>query len=239
MKKSVILSISNLLLLGLSLIGCCRTGDEVWDDTKSCGRHVSRGVRALGGKQGDSRMVVCRDEFVGYDGCTWGSLEGEYIPIPDQECPADVAMADVVAPQPKESPGDPGSTVPGIDSFKDPHTIPGMAGIYRNVHFEYNSNLVKGQENLDIIRDVANNMRKNPKIYVFIEGHCDERGPEAYNLALGSRRSNAVRNALIKEGVNPDNLFTISYGKEKPLVFDHHEEAWSENRRAEFKIYKR
>jgi peptidoglycan-associated lipoprotein len=56
-------------------------------------------------------------------------------------------------------------------------------------------------------------------------------------LALGSRRANSIRNALIKEGVNPDNVFTISYGKERPIAFENNEEGWSLNRRAEFKLY--
>jgi peptidoglycan-associated lipoprotein len=241
MKKTALIYFSNLLVLSVTLLGCCRSSDEVWEDTKSGTRHISRGVRTLCGNHADSRMVRCRDEFIGNETC-WSQVsapESEYIPIPDQKCPQEVAMADVVAPQPKESPGDPGSTVPGIEAFKDPHTVSGMSGIYKNVHFEYNSNLVKGQDNLDIIREIANNMRKNPNTYIFVEGHCDERGPEAYNLALGSRRSNAVRNALIKEGVNPDNIFTISYGKERPVVLEHHEEAWTQNRRAEFKVYQR
>lgn len=70
-----------------------------------------------------------------------------------------------------------------------------------------------------------------------MEGHCDERGPEAYNLALGSRRAHAVRNMLLQQGVHPDQVFTISYGKERPLVMEHHDEGWAQNRRAEFKIY--
>lgn len=82
-------------------------------------------------------------------------------------------------------------------------------------------------------------MRSHPNTYVFVEGHCDERGPEAYNLSLGAKRGNAVRNLLINEGVDPDHIFTISYGKERPLVFEHHEEAWAQNRRAEFKVYNR
>jgi peptidoglycan-associated lipoprotein len=98
---------------------------------------------------------------------------------------------------------------------------------------------VKGDDNLQTLQNVADYMRSQPNLYVFVEGHCDERGPEAFNLALGSRRSNAVRNLLINAGVSPDNVFTISYGKERPLVLEHHEEAWGKNRRAEFKVYKR
>ena len=141
-------------------------------------------------------------------------------------------------PQPKETPGDPGSSIPGIEAFRDPSTNPQLSGVFRNVYFEYNSHLVKG-ENADVVRRVADYMRGHPNTYVFVEGHCDERGPEAFNLSLGARRSNGVRSMLVADGVNPDHIFTISFGKERPLVMDHHEEAWSQNRRAEFKVYER
>jgi peptidoglycan-associated lipoprotein len=56
---------------------------------------------------------------------------------------------------------------------------------------------------------------------------------------LGARRANAIRDMLVNNGVHPDHVFTISYGKERPLILDHHEEAWAQNRRGEFKIYVR
>ena len=90
---------------------------------------------------------------------------------------------------------------------------------------------------MDRIRAIAAYMKRNPGTYLFVEGHCDERGAEAYNLALGAKRSNSVRNLLIKEGVSPDNVFTVSYGKERPADFGHTEDSWAKNRRAEFKIY--
>ncbi|MFI5344134.1 MAG: OmpA family protein, partial [Chlamydiales bacterium] len=110
---------------------------------------------------------------------------------------------------------------------------------FRTIYFEYDSSLVKGQANLQTIHRIADYLRSHPNVYVFIEGHTDERGPQAYNLALGSRRANEVRNLLLSEGVNPNNLFTISYGKERPLIMENHEEGWSKNRRAEFKVYVR
>lgn len=231
------------LTLGTSLTGCNRNTGEVWEDSKSCGRHMSRGLRTMGGKHGDSRAIQCRDEFMpcdeDYAVDNSNSSMSEFVPLSDQPNDDQVAMADYVSQQPRETPGDPGSSIPGISAFQDPATNPAWAAIFRNITFDYNSNLVKGQDNLETVRAVANYMKRNTNIYVFVEGHTDERGPEAYNLALGSRRSNAVRNLLIQEGVNPDNIFTISYGKERPLVQDHTEESWNQNRRAEFKIYQR
>jgi len=67
---------------------------------------------------------------------------------------------------------------------------------------------------------------------VTIEGHCDERGTREYNLALGEKRAQAVKNYLISLGVSSDRVSTISYGKERPSVVGSHEGAWSQNRRS-------
>jgi len=230
-------------LIGLTLMsGCRRTSDDVWEDTKSGTRHISRGIKSFGGKCGDSRAVNDPSEFYCYDeNGNLVPMSGgqDFVPISDQPMGDEVAMADFVARQPSQIPGDPGSNIPGIEAFRDPATIPELAGTFRNVHFDYNSYLVKGDDNAEILRNVSNYMNSHPNTYIFVEGHCDERGAEAFNLALGSRRANAVRNELLSNGVNPDNVFTISYGKERPLVMESHEEAWTKNRRAEFKVYQR
>ena len=67
-----------------------------------------------------------------------------------------------------------------------------------------------------------------------IEGHCDERGSEKYNIALGDRRANAAKEFLLSQGVNADRIDTISYGKERPVCSDHTEDCWQQNRRAHF-----
>lgn len=71
---------------------------------------------------------------------------------------------------------------------------------------------------------------------VKIEGHCDERGSDEYNIALGDRRAKSVKKYLVSLGVAADRLSTISYGKEKPAVQGHDEAAWSKNRRADFVV---
>lgn len=242
MKLTKYFLLLNLFIIALSMTGCRRTGDDVWEDTKTAGRHVGRGMKTLGGKHGDSRMVYSPDDFYAVDNnyaATNPNTNNDFIPLQDQPRGDEMAMADSITQQPRESPGDPGSSIPGIQAFKDPSTIPGLSGIFQNIKFDYNSNLIKGQENMDILRNVADYMQRHSNTYVFVEGHTDERGPEAFNLALGSRRANAVRNALIADGVSPDNIFSISYGKERPAVRESHEEAWTQNRRAEFKIYQR
>lgn len=236
--KTILLFSFILTSLGLTT-SCRRDSNAVWEDTKTAGRHLNRGMRSLGGKNGASRQVGNRNDFYSMDDDqSWGAPPNDYVPLSDDPNAGDLQMNDY-APQPRETPGEPGSSIPGIEAFQDPSTNPRLARIFRNIKFGYNSSLVKGEDNLMAIRDISDYMRQNPNTYVFVEGHCDERGPAAYNLALGSHRSNSVRSILINEGVNPDNVFTISYGNERPLIQGHDEEAWSQNRRAEFKVYQR
>ena len=75
-------------------------------------------------------------------------------------------------------------------------------------------------------------LRANSDLSFTIEGHCDERGTREYNLALGEQRATAVRDYLVIEGIDPDRLRVISYGKEKPAVIGANDMAWSKNRRA-------
>jgi peptidoglycan-associated lipoprotein len=135
-------------------------------------------------------------------------------------------------------PGDPGSRLPNFESFVDPSTDPELSRAFQNISFGFDRSQVKGDHNIGKVRTAANYLKAHPELYVFVEGHCDKRGAEAYNLALGARRANIVRNMLVAEGVNPDHVFTISLGKERLLVLEDHEEAHAKNRRAEFKIYR-
>lgn len=243
-----------ILCLGavFTLASCRRTSCDVWDDTKSASRHVGRGLRALGGKHGHSRQIHCREAFQGLEETSCEENlnfeDGDYQIEEEPHTENFILLQDQVNSSnafnqggrpPRESPGDPGSQVPGIQSFRDPHTLPHLAGVFQTLYFEYDSSLIKGGDNFRALQSMTDYLRRHPRLYVFIEGHTDERGPQAYNLALGSRRSNAVRNILISEGISPDQLFTISYGKERPVVLEHHEESWAKNRRVEFKIYER
>jgi peptidoglycan-associated lipoprotein len=77
-------------------------------------------------------------------------------------------------------------------------------------------------------------MKAYPEAAVVIEGHCDERGTVEYNLALGDKRAKAAKDYLVSLGVEAGQIFTISYGKERPVDSGHNEDAWAKNRRAEF-----
>ena len=78
----------------------------------------------------------------------------------------------------------------------------------------------------------ANWLKSTPGFQIIVEGHCDERGTREYNLALGERRANSVKEFLVSLGVEPGRITTISYGKERPSAEGSTSEAWSENRRA-------
>ncbi len=236
MNCSRLLSWISCIFITTALTSCaCRSDGDMWDNTKTAGRYFGKGFGALTGNCEPSRQVCSREDFCCYedDDAYW-----QFVPLEDDSPEGTMGMNQVEFPQPREMPGDPGSRLPSIDAFLDPSLDPKLASTFQNILFAYDSSQVKSDENLKRIHGIAGYMRANPSVYLTVEGHCDERGPEAYNLALGSRRANTVRNMLISEGVDKDHVFTISYGKERLLVFDKHEEGHAKNRRAEFKVYK-
>jgi peptidoglycan-associated lipoprotein len=104
-----------------------------------------------------------------------------------------------------------------------------------DVLFDYNS-FTLTDDAKRLLEQKAQWMAQHPDVTVQLEGHCDERGTVAYNLALGERRANAVWQYMTALGVGADRITTISYGEEFPLDPRHDEEAWARNRRAHFAI---
>ncbi len=101
------------------------------------------------------------------------------------------------------------------------------------VYFDYNSFALR-QDALAALDRNAGKLRQYPNTVVQIEGHCDDRGTQEYNLALGEKRALATREHLIKLGIPGDRIITISYGEEMPAVQGSNESAWAQNRRCEF-----
>jgi peptidoglycan-associated lipoprotein len=99
------------------------------------------------------------------------------------------------------------------------------------IHFDTDSYSLNGEATA-ILAKQAQWLQANSGVKVTIEGHCDERGTREYNLALGDRRANSVKNYLVTNGVSAAQLSTISYGKEKPVATGSDEGSWAENRRA-------
>lgn len=101
----------------------------------------------------------------------------------------------------------------------------------RSVYFDLNSADIKGDYD-PALRAHARYLADHPNARVRIEGNADERGTREYNLALGSRRANSVREYLVQRGVQPSRISTVSYGKEKPIDAGANEEAYQRNRNA-------
>ena len=108
------------------------------------------------------------------------------------------------------------------------------AGLLKNriIYFDFDSSEIRG-EYASQISAHAKYLASNASIRVRIEGNTDERGSREYNIGLGERRAQAVRRALMLQGVAESQITTVSYGEERPAVTGHTEEAWSRNRRAE------
>ncbi len=111
----------------------------------------------------------------------------------------------------------------------------GKAGTLSTVYFDFNSSSLSSSTR-DALSSNANFLKEHPSVEVQVEGHADERGGVQYNLALGEKRAQAVKQYLVSMGVSSSRVTTISFGKERPIAFGHDESAWSQNRRANFVI---
>ena len=99
------------------------------------------------------------------------------------------------------------------------------------VLFDYDSSKLDSSAKI-LLDSQSRFLRANTDLNFIVEGHCDERGTREYNLALGEKRATAVRDYLVMQGIDPDRIKVISYGKEKPAVVGSNGMAWSKNRRA-------
>jgi peptidoglycan-associated lipoprotein len=138
-----------------------------------------------------------------------------------------------VRPGPTTSPGDSG-TKPG-DVPVNPSEMKEDANFFKAdiVYFAFDRSDVRSGERSKI-ENVAGHLKSNPTHKVRVEGHCDERGTEGYNLNLGERRALAVREYLMNLGIASDRIATLSYGEARPAMPGHNEAAWAKNRRDEF-----
>jgi len=103
------------------------------------------------------------------------------------------------------------------------------------IHFDYDKSSVRPDDAGTLDQKVAI-LQANPELRIRIHGHCDERGSDEYNLALGNRRAQAAKQYLVSHGIDASRIETQSWGEERPLVDGHDEGAWSQNRRDEFEI---
>jgi peptidoglycan-associated lipoprotein len=205
---------------------CARNSSQTWEDVKTAGRYMQRGVDTLCGKDYESRMLTSSEEFFGPD-------EDDFIPLKDADLKN--TFADRALPQPKGIPGEKG--IPSLDRFYSPPVS--LNSLFQTVHFQTDEHILREQSDLAAIGRIADYLKKHPTMYVMIGGHTDERASASYNMALGMRRANYIRSLLVKAGVDLNRLYTVSRGKEQPIASGHSSEDWHQNRRAEFKIFER
>lgn len=103
------------------------------------------------------------------------------------------------------------------------------------IHFDYDRSNIRAGD-AQILDTKVGILRANSALRVRISGHCDERGSDEYNLALGNRRAASTKQYLVNQGIAADRIEIVSYGEERPMAMGSNEEAWSQNRRAEFEI---
>jgi len=103
------------------------------------------------------------------------------------------------------------------------------------IHFDYDKAIIRGGD-ASILDQKVSILQANPALRIRISGHCDERGSDEYNLALGNRRATAAKQYLVSHGIDASRIETVSYGEERPADPGHNEEAWAKNRRDEFEI---
>jgi peptidoglycan-associated lipoprotein len=135
------------------------------------------------------------------------------------------------APAPAPKPAAPPSTA-GVDVAQEVRAFE-AEGIY----FDFDKSEIRAEAKA-ILEKKAAWLRANPSYKVKIEGNCDDRGTNEYNLALGDRRAKAAQKYLNALGISMDRMSTISYGEEKPTCNEKNEKCWSKNRRDDFKLSK-
>jgi peptidoglycan-associated lipoprotein len=107
-----------------------------------------------------------------------------------------------------------------------------------SIYFDFDRSFIR-PEYRPVLAKKAEFLKEFQEYNLRIEGNCDERGTNEYNLALGDRRSDSAMNYLISLGISPDRIETISYGEERPLSVGHNEASWSQNRRDDFLLMKK
>lgn len=153
-------------------------------------------------------------------------------PPPVEEPPAPEPV-----PPPPAPPVEPEYKSPWSEDIVEANREVHEKGLLGDVYFEFDkatlTDMTRSQlsKNADFLKT-----RDGENLVITIEGHCDERGTNDYNLALGDRRSNAARDYLLSLGVAGDRLKTISYGEERPQCDDSNEDCWQLNRRAYFRV---
>jgi peptidoglycan-associated lipoprotein len=132
-----------------------------------------------------------------------------------------------------------GSENTGFGQEKNPpHSMSsggGDSSMFRTIYFDFDKSDLRPDAR-EGLQANAGYLKSNSNVQITIEGNCDERGSNEYNLALGKRRAEAAYKYLVDLGVESSRMTTVSYGEEKPAVEGHNELSWAKNRRDDFKV---
>ncbi len=214
--SGIILSLALMVSLGLAMTGCDSTEPAEMGKVQA---PVDGDPR--GGNLGDPDLRVVGDEYGGVDGRGIDGRGGR-----GGRGGANTADgANGGKPTGWQDGADKMGHRPGEFS-----PVPGLH--FEPIYFEYDRSDLRASE-MDKLQKVADFLRSRPELGLIIEGHCDDRGSEEYNRALGERRAISLRNQLVKMGVPDENMKTISYGKDRPAVQGNSAEARAKNRRGE------
>lgn len=200
------------------LASCQRSSSETWEDVKTAGRCLKQGVHSLWGDYHESKEIASREDFKGPE-------DTNFIPLEEKDLYTEYSQTDTAIAQAKL----PDTELPAFLSSK--------ASQFSSVHFETDQHIVKEKEDLITVDKIVKYLKKNPKMCLKVEGHCDKRASSAYNMALGMRRANHLRVLLIRKGIDYSRIFTVSYGKEKPVAVGNDPKTFALNRRSEFKFF--
>jgi len=143
---------------------------------------------------------------------------------PEAAAPAPAPVVEAPAPAPAPAP------VVEVDPLNDPANILAK----RSVYFPFDVSAVQAADK-PVVEAHAKYLSEHPDRKVRVEGNCDERGSKEYNLALGQRRADSVKQMLMLGGAKASQIETVSYGEEKPRCTEHNEACWMQNRRSDIK----
>ena len=105
----------------------------------------------------------------------------------------------------------------------------------KDIHFDFDKYDLDNNSRA-ILKGNADYLKHNPSLQIEVHGHCDERGTNNYNIALGERRAHSTKKYLVSQGVDSKRVHVISFGEEKPFCLDSNETCWQQNRRAHFMV---
>jgi peptidoglycan-associated lipoprotein len=169
-------------------------------------------------------LIVALSVLIVFSGCAKKPLQVETAPPPEPPAASEPAMIEEPVPA-------------AIPDQKDPLVDAGLfaldAGDLNSVYFDYDSYRLSATAMAEL-KSNAELLRNDPAFRVTIEGHCDQRGSDEYNLSLGELRAHAVLSYLASLGIERERLTVISYGEERPAAAGSDEAAWAKNRRVAF-----